>query len=836
MFLKKWTTCGSTRCSTIACFSFALTLAACGDWNQAQAQEKAKQDPAGIQSPAILKLAPESCQFLYAWHPTQGEVAEGNATKQLLKEPEVQVFLQQLRTAAGNMVKMGVAQESLANQELGKDLFDRLLEILENRSGLLFVEKLKLDPESGISAIEGGMAMDIGKDARLMASFSRLLLQGGVQAQPVQVSGKPFLAIQTNEMLPGGPLLVGLADDYLLAGFGKESINGMLKRLEKDQPPEWLTRIYRDSHVPHPTSIGYVNARSMLDQLAVNLGPQVPTVFRGLGLDAVTTVDAITGFDDTGLMTRMSMNVTSKPRGLLSLLDSRPLNPIQMNRIPEDALFATSMAVDSAKIIQLIREFSLEFETGQKEMMDSLFAAFQGEFEVDLENDLIGQMGPTLTLFNGMGDGMFTGLVLSIELKKPETFRAAHDKLMDSIGEMSRGQGSALKKARIGDHTVYTFAGSFDGVPLPMEPSWSVADNRLLISLFPGVLNPYLSPNPRDSYLAIEKLINQPEDDGDLLAFAYIDEKQQFGMMYSYAQMMKSFGSMMADELGGNVGPGNPAGVLSNIRLPSARSIYRHLGSSRAMLRRSGKGLEMVWHQTVPTPNLVATTPVGVALLLPAVQSARVAARRTQSANNLKMQGLALHNYHDVYRGFPAAYSTNEAGKPLLSWRVHILPFVEQNALYEQFHLDEPWDSEHNLKLLEKMPEIYRSPQSNAPPGMTSYRAVGGEGAAFIAPREDGRDSPFKGNRMRNFLDGTSNTVLLVEASDKMAVPWTKPNVLPIKNINVMSVAPLFGFYRDGTNFLLADGSVMFLSNKITADSLKKWLTIAGGEINDWPE
>jgi hypothetical protein len=92
----------------------------------------------------------------------------------------------------------------------------------------------------------------------------------------------------------------------------------------------------------------------------------------------------------------------------------------------------------------------------------------------------------------------------------------------------------------------------------------------------------------------------------------------------------------------------------------------------------------------------VATIGILVALLLPAVQAAREAARRTQSTNNLKQLILGLLNYESANGHFPPHASYSPDGKPLLSWRVHILPYLEEQALYSQFRLDEPWDSEHN--------------------------------------------------------------------------------------------------------------------------------------------
>ena len=125
-----------------------------------------------------------------------------------------------------------------------------------------------------------------------------------------------------------------------------------------------------------------------------------------------------------------------------------------------------------------------------------------------------------------------------------------------------------------------------------------------------------------------------------------------------------------------------------------------------------------------------ATTGVLVALLLPAVQAAREAARRSASTNNLKQIALAMHNHHDVFRRLPA--SANYDGEtPLLSWRVHILPFVGHQQLYSQFHLDEPWDSEHNRSLIENMPAVYENPSLSNGDFKTNYLVLTGEKTMF---------------------------------------------------------------------------------------------------------
>jgi prepilin-type processing-associated H-X9-DG protein len=211
-----------------------------------------------------------------------------------------------------------------------------------------------------------------------------------------------------------------------------------------------------------------------------------------------------------------------------------------------------------------------------------------------------------------------------------------------------------------------------------------------------------------------------------------------------------------------------------------------------------------------------------IGLLLPAVQSAREAARRAQCVNNLKQIALAMHNYHSTYETFPPPALTDKAGKPLLSWRVAILPYIEQLELYHKFKLDEPWDSPHNKALLKEMPPTYLCPsRRGGEPYTTTYRVFIGPGAMF----EKGQAT-----RIAMVTDGTSNTILVVEAKD--AVPWTKPDAeLPF---DPQAQPSLFGAgspHPGGFNANFADGSVRFLKNSINLNVFKALVTRNGGEV-----
>ena len=214
----------------------------------------------------------------------------------------------------------------------------------------------------------------------------------------------------------------------------------------------------------------------------------------------------------------------------------------------------------------------------------------------------------------------------------------------------------------------------------------------------------------------------------------------------------------------------------------------------------------------------VAVIGVLIALLLPAVQAAREAARRAQSSNNMKQIGLAMHNYHDTYKHFPARASFDDAGKPLLSWRVHLLPYLEETPLYEQFHLDEPWDSEHNKTLIPLMPQVYRNP-SSPHPSLATYVVPTGEGTMFDGP---------EGTKMREITDGVAGTVLALEVNPEAAVTWTKPD-----DWEYDADDPLAGLgqaHPGGFSVLLADCSVRFISAAVDTAMFRALLTKSGGE------
>lgn len=214
--------------------------------------------------------------------------------------------------------------------------------------------------------------------------------------------------------------------------------------------------------------------------------------------------------------------------------------------------------------------------------------------------------------------------------------------------------------------------------------------------------------------------------------------------------------------------------------------------------------------------------------LAPALQALKQAvsqrqrqARAMQNQNSMKQILLAFHNYHDVYNSFPNHNGgpNVDEGSEGLSWRVHLLPFLEQEALYDQFKLDEPWDSEHNKPLIEQMPDLFRGTGVEHA-GHTSIHVFVGEQTPF--------NDDTKGTSIRDFTDGTSNTILTVEAGPDTAVPWTKPGGIEFTGEDILQ-----SLGRIDKQFLVgfSDGSVRIMSADVDEILLMNLIRYQDGNV-----
>ena len=208
-----------------------------------------------------------------------------------------------------------------------------------------------------------------------------------------------------------------------------------------------------------------------------------------------------------------------------------------------------------------------------------------------------------------------------------------------------------------------------------------------------------------------------------------------------------------------------------------------------------------------------------IALLLPAVQSARSAARQAQSSNNLRQVGLALLNYETAWGTLPPAVVKDKDGKPLYSWRVLLLPYLEERELYDRFNKDESWDSPSNIALSAQIPHAFESMKE---PGRCAI--VGVVGPDCLLSTGD------KPTQIGNCRDGLSNTIYAFSVEGWNG-NWAAPVDLDSTSAQfILGIPPLVGeARRDVVVAGLGDGSVIPL-NGVTPEALRAMTTCNGDE------
>lgn len=220
---------------------------------------------------------------------------------------------------------------------------------------------------------------------------------------------------------------------------------------------------------------------------------------------------------------------------------------------------------------------------------------------------------------------------------------------------------------------------------------------------------------------------------------------------------------------------------------------------------------------------------VAAAALLPVAWHMRAEALLTQRFNHLRAVYIACRECHTEHSAHPRESSVGADGRRLLSWRVHLLPYLEQAALDHEFKLDEPWDSPHNAKLVERMPREYGLPGGNAKPVWTYLRGFSVRNPAsqvHAAFRND--DYPGgAGFSLTKYSDAPTETILVLDVAEP--TPWTKPDELELPSADRL---PRFGLPTEDGGFLVlfADGHVETVSRDVPPEKIRAMLTIDGGD------
>jgi hypothetical protein len=667
--------------------------------------------------------------------------------------------------------------------------------------------------------------------------LERLLPPGAVDK--IEITAVPFHGIKLGPM---PPVTWGVRDDYLIVGVGEGTVEGILKRA-KAGPPAWLAAIRRQLPVDRQSTVVYFNVKQTVAQFAPLGGPKVQQVLDAIGLGKVSYLASITGLDSKGTVGRTLVAIDGQPQGIFRLGDGKPLAAADLSPIPRDATIAFAGRLDANAALELLLEQIAKVEPNARTAVAQGIGEMQMQLGIDLKQDVLKPLGDVWCVYNSPGEGglLVTGLTGVVRVKDHARLQATLDKLVKlfqdrmerlnhQLDNIARDFGGAnrpyspidyrpprIVKTDCAGQVIYHFEipdGDF-----PMAPAWCLTKKELIVSTFPQNIKSYLARGRDFESLAAVPEVAHALEQGDAVALSYCDTRKMAEFVYP---LLCFGGKAISSELSREGIP------LDASLVPSAAAIFPHLHASLGTVRRTSAGIE------VESRGPLAG--IGGGPLLPAsffwLSVARMEARpapismsaRGGSMNNLKQIALAMHNYLANYATFPPAYVSEKTGEPLLSWRVAILPYLGQDSLYKQFHLNEPWDSEHNKALIARMPAVYRSPSGVVQPGKTRYVTLRHKDSAFPGK---------EGVRPTQIPHGMSNTILAVEVDEAHAVIWTKPDDLPFdpeKPGTGLTGQPAGGF-----NAVFCDGVVKFIQNSIDSEFLQDMASRQGGKAASKP-
>ncbi len=767
--------------------------------------------PPEPEDPLLARVAPDNCLIYTSWSGmAEPDPDSTNQLEQMLAEAEVRRMLetisQQLDLAAQKnpgMFPMGPMSAPIL--ELAKAVL--------TSPTAIFVEEVRSTP-NGMD-VRGGILMRADDDVESIVKALEQLQEAfvGQQVQRVKIGEADFYRLQLGPDAP--PITWGTRGRYVVVGVGEGTVEQIFARAATD-PPSWLVDLKARIEIDRVSTTTYIDVAKLRELLLPMAPPETRQAAEALGLMELKQLSAVTGLDETLYVGRTQLEIDGPAKGLFALADGAGLEPAALQPIPQDALAAVAFRLDAEKLLDLFETIVLQIDPRSAGEMQRGLEEMETEMGIPIRGELLKALGDVWTLSAGAGDGgLFAGLVATVQLRDQPTVMRIHDQLLQVVRRTAAQNPRApeIIQTQLGDQTAYAlgFRKSF----IPLAPAWCITDTHLVVSLFPTALKSYLArKEDAESLATIEPVDKFLTLDPPPLTLVYVDTKQVFRAIYPTVQIYIQLGLGALRQQGIELDP---------FLLPAPSAIERHLLPSVMVLRRTETGIEFISHLSTPGLSLGTAIPMAIGLLVPALHTRREVNLRTTSANNMKQIGLALHNYHDTFKSFPPSYSADADGKPLLSWRVYILPFIEQGQLYDQFHLDEPWDSPHNRKLIVQMPTGYSAPGSTADPGKTVYLGVHGPDKIFVAPKENGRGRFPSGASIATITDGTSNTAMVVETSDAEAVIWTKPGDFEPDEEN--PARGLIGLRPGGFNVLLGDCAVRFIPAKIDAETLRNLFT-----------
>lgn len=617
--------------------------------------------------------------------------------------------------------------------------------------------------------------------------------------------------------------------------------------------PLWQKYNYdeRGFEVTSVSWLDFGTLRKTFGQMPIPTSPakNISDALQTLGLHNLEAVAYQYGYKDKSLWSETAIDVDGPRTGLLALCDQKPMTLADLPPLPANTNGFKAMRLDSSAtwdtLVQVVREGAAFGPPQAAGQVEGVLANLPQIIGFDPKSDLLASLGDVVCLFADPDQGFLgTGTGLMIKVDDSEKLKATINKLMGMGEQVSRGQFTVHRSDKHGrELMLFEFGKEVQAGSLAIDDGW------LIVGLMPQTVEAALLriDGKLDTW---QPTVAQAQAFESLpKSFTSItvgDPRVSWHALMKLAPVLMSAGQIALKEE--RIIPRDTVLPITVADLPPAELIARPLFPNVTITTSDENGVLSTSRKSLPgipivggigEGNGLVTVAIGTALVLPAVQQARQAARRSQSKNNLKQLGLAMHNYHDVYKSMPSGTHANEKLKPekRLSWLASALPFVDQAALFKTVDFEESWDDEANEDAANIRIATFMNPGrsvNSKGPGESHYVGIAGLGKdAPMLPANHKRAGMFAVNRktrFRDVVDGLSNTMMISEASGKIG-PWIAGGDSTIRPLTkepyINGPDGIGGPFRGGVNVGLADGAVRFVSENIDPSVFERLSTIA---------
>ena len=605
-------------------------------------------------------------------------------------------------------------------------------------------------------------------------------------------------------------------------------------------------------------SLAWLDSGRLLDQFGDFSMPPTPSgkvmtireLAELLGLHNIRELTMQTGYRGLQTWQDIRLNADGPLTGLAAILKQRNLSLSELPPMPKAtsgfaaAAFDLGGSIDT--VLGTVRGLMQKLEPNAEAELNEGLARITEVFGGDLRTDFIDGFGDVWCLYAdpaALPVPIGFSPVIAASIKDKGKLVNGIARIVE-LAQQAGNQNFTIRQTSKDGREYFSF--SLPG--MPVVPTIMVTENWLVASVTPGSAQ---SMAQRES----GKLPSWKPDANVTAALAELPQEYSSITVSdpapSYQQLLQ-LAPMGFSLLEQNVLPQIADGTLQMPfgleDLPAAEMVTEPMFPNVTVGYSTENGIGSTTRQSVPANpmgNMSATVgvPILVALLLPAVQQAREAARRTQSKNNLKQIGLAMHNYHDIFNEFPRGTVPNDELEPdeRLSWAYSILPFIEQQALHESIDGEAGWETEENSQAVLTAVPAFQNPSQpgvRTNPSAGDYVAMAGVGEdAAILENDDPRAGIFGYNRrcrFRDITDGTSNTIMITDSSEPTPsyLAGGRATIKGFSQSPYLNGPDGIGSPHAGVvQVLLGDGSVRAISVNIDETTLEALATKAGAEV-----